>query len=830
MDDEVVDRLDPELRMRHASTLESNDQFRLPYILEVRPTVEFKYEAGKNKLVNLRLDSESGPLIKFTVPNDVLGADGYDTLGEFAGRQEHLLRLAGWVDVESRITVGCAGALISYLQRRRAAGYLPGDESAHSFFQISTVKMFSLKGFMFVNNDTLQSLQIIQTESHPNYQNQGPSAYGSKEGLSVYGLFHHLARTPQGKQLLRQYFLRPSVSLVTISERLDAVSVFVRPDNASLLEDLVKDMKVIKNMRTVLLSLQKGVSASQGGIATPAWLTLLRFAGAALTIRDLVQETNGAERLPLRNKILELFDTQTLARVGYEIRETVDLEETAVQHRVVVKPNVDDDLDRMKREWDGLEDLLSQVSRAMEPRVPPTLRATLNVIYFPQVGFMLAVRKDEDDETDSFQSEGAIEGWEQIFTTESAKYYKSDEMQELDEKYGDMWTEICEKEIEILHDLAQKVLQHAELLTAVSDLCGELDCILALAQGAKQYRLARPGMTRENIIRIEGGRHILQELTVGTFIANDTLLVGGPNSEESTEEESELPSYAQTQTETASDAPEGPSMLIMTGPNYSGKSVYLKQVALIVYMAHIGCFVPAERARIGITDKILTRISTRESVSRVQSAFMIDVQQISLGLSLSTHRSLLIIDEFGKGTEADDGAGLACGVLEYLLGLNENCPKVLAATHFHEIFESGFLPPRPSLAFGFMEVHVEPNPVEVSRQITYLYQFHEGRSMSSFGTICASMNGIAPEIVDRAEELLVLTARGEDLVAACTVMPEVEGAELEEAEQIARDFLAADISDDPRRLLDEILTVSTTTDSRSKVTAGGQSVSRGTMS
>jgi DNA mismatch repair protein MSH5 len=124
-------------------------------------------------------------------------------------------------------------------------------------------------------------------------------------------------------------------------------------------------------------------------------------------------------------------------------------------------------------------------------------------------------------------------------------------------------------------------------------------------------------------------------------------------------------------------------MLIMTGPNYSGKSVYLKQVAVIVYMAHVGSFVPAESARIGITDKILSRVATRESVSRIQSAFMIDLQQVSLALSLATQRSLLIIDEFGKGTDSSDGAGLACAVFKHLLSLGTERPKVLGATHFH---------------------------------------------------------------------------------------------------------------------------------------------------
>lgn len=168
-----------------------------------------------------------------------------------------------------------------------------------------------------------------------------------------------------------------------------------------------------------------------------------------------------------------------------------------------------------------------------------------------------------------------------------------------------------------------------------------------------------------------------------SFVPNDVFLVGGPGGDETNGQES-------LETVTASDlarhpiAPESSaSMLVLTGPNYSGKSVYLKQAALIVFMAHVGSFVPAESARIGLTDKILSRVITRETVSRVQSAFMIDLQQISLALSLATRRSLLIIDEFGKGTESSDGAGLACAVMEHLLGLGSERPKVIGATHFH---------------------------------------------------------------------------------------------------------------------------------------------------
>ncbi len=159
-------------------------------------------------------------------------------------------------------------------------------------------------------------------------------------------------------------------------------------------------------------------------------------------------------------------------------------------------------------------------------------------------------------------------------------------------------------------------------------------------------------------------RHPLQELTVPSYIANDTILVGGPGGNQSSQRSQrnhDLP-MAVSQPESVVADVEGPSMLMMTGPNYSGKSVYLKQIALIVYMAHVGCFVPAEKAVIGLTDKILTRVTTRETVSKNQSAFMIDLQQVAFAISLATYRSLVIIDEFGKGTESSGMFGIDIGL------------------------------------------------------------------------------------------------------------------------------------------------------------------------
>lgn len=283
-------------------------------------------------------------------------------------------------------------------------------------------------------------------------------------------------------------------------------------------------------------------------------------------------------------------------------------------------------------------------------------------------------------------------------------------------------------------------------------------------------------------------RHPLYELTVPSFVANDVYLRSGDSGGSAHVE--------------LTDVERDPHMLVLTGPNYSGKSVFLKQAALLVYLAHLGSCVPALRATIGITDKILTRVTTQESVSRSQSAFMLDLEQVAFALSLATPQSLILFDEFGKGTDSNDGAGLACGAMQHLIGLGSESPRALLATHFHEIFENGFIEESEGVKFAHMEVRVNMSEGEMSaqEQITYLYNLRPGRSNSSFGTVCASLSGIDREIVHRAEELILMAARGEDLVAACASLTDAETESLREAEHVARCLLDTDLpeDDDPR--------------------------------
>lgn len=203
--------------------------------------------------------------------------------------------------------IGCAGAVLSDVQRRKAAEYLPNDPDVRFAFRVRSIEMFALSSSMFVNTDALASLQILNSEHHPNHVNQAPdkSKSEAKEGLSVYGLFHVLTHTEQGKAKLRQLFLRPSVDLDLIHERQRTISMFLRLENYAAVDQICKLLRRIKNMKSCLLLIKKGVGVS-GSRATAdrsTWATLQAFSAYAIELREVISKLVGADSVSITSAV-----------------------------------------------------------------------------------------------------------------------------------------------------------------------------------------------------------------------------------------------------------------------------------------------------------------------------------------------------------------------------------------------------------------------------------------------------------------------------------------------------------------------------------------------
>ncbi|KAI1365065.1 putative MSH5 protein [Xylaria arbuscula] len=780
-----------ELLAKGSQDVNGNQELPGAYILRNINSTDFRYETGKNKLADLHISMNGSQSMTYAtiVDNNVLEDQGRGS------RQGQLMRLATIINLDSQISIGCAGAVLSDIQRRRTIQYLPNDPDALAAFGVRSVQMFSLFNSMFVNADTLVSLQIMQSEYHPNSHQRGPTGAtsGAKESLSVYGLFSHLAVTSQGKLKLRRMFLQPSTDLDLIRERQWTISFFLRPGNIDALYSIRKDLRKIKDMKAIVMLLRKGIDSigRKITVANSVWAMLQKFAAYSLQLRESLRALPNAETVNVVKKAIQIIDPFHIRQVGELITQTIDLEQSVERGRIAVKQGIDADLDERKRTYDGMESFLANVIMRLQGTVPEWARQYVkNCIFFPQLGFLTVVSINPQTGKGNYDGEGLDDAWACMFIADGSAYYKNRRMKELDEELGDLYCMIIDREIEIIHQLAVTVLGRETAIIEASEVLGELDSLLALATLCGQNEWTAPEMTTSNTIHIQGGRHPLQELVTPSFIPNDCSLAGGTGDDRH-EHGDTLPF------EVVENSLEAPSTVVITGPNHSGKSVYLKQIAIIVYLAHIGCFVPAERAQIGLTDRILTRISTRESVARSESAFAIDLRQVAFTMNFATRRSLIIIDEFGKGTNSHDGAGLMTAAISHFTSLGNERPKLLVATHFHEIFDSEFLVECAELVFAHMKIHIDLDTPTTEDQVTYLYQFALGRSISSFGSRCAALNGVNQTIVDRAESIILHMVRHEDLEIACSKLSDDETRKLEEAEDVARAFLEEDFVHPP---------------------------------
>ncbi|KAL7964901.1 muts domain V domain-containing protein [Trichoderma sp. SZMC 28014] len=601
-----------------------------------------------------------------------------------------LVRRSSSIDLENVTSLGCASAILIYLHRRRSVVSPSGDSSTEYMFGVRSVTLFNFADYVFISEESKLSLQVISHESYPNRpaSNVDSKSSAEKENLSVYGLFHPLASTPQGRTRLRHMFLRPVSNLDILSYRQRAIGLLLHHGNEEARKRAVATLRKMGNVTHAIAHLQKGIGSSS---AHKAFMSL--------------------------------------ALIGDMISRVINFDEAKSQKYCSVRLGVDPELDALKREYDGLSSFTKAVVKHVAEDLPAWARQHIRCAFFPQLGFLTAVKQESQLANDIFNGESGIDNsWREYFTHKGMTYYKNRHMEDLDRHHGDVHSKINDKEIEVMQKLATDVIVHKKALLEAADSCGEFDALLALAIGAAKYKWHPPKMTNTNVIRIKGGRHPLQELLVPSFVPNDCFIG----------EESMTHGRA-TQA------------LVLTGPNQSGKSVYIKQVAIIVYLAHIGSYVPAEEAEIGTVDKILTRLPSQESVSRVGSAFALDLKQVIQAMKYSTSRSLVLMDEFGNGTAADGGAGMFTAMLDHFLSPATPTPKLVVATHFHEVFSNGYLNNHSELSLMHMDVRADMDATNAEDKVTYLFQLTDGYSLTGLGNQCAVLNGIPQEITDRAE-------------------------------------------------------------------------------
>ncbi|KAF8073753.1 DNA mismatch repair protein MutS [Lyophyllum atratum] len=807
-------------------------------VFQIRPHKDFTPSKGRDRLLSLRLLSDlpqedlSSDSNSFNVGSNSRNAyDFMRTRRDASGdpttkRWNALIRLSNFASIESSpLCMASIGALLDHIIRERAINDL--DDNGIGGLDVREIEVLSLQvasdQVLQINSDALFSLQIFENESHTSIHSDK-----TKEGLSLFGTLN-TTQTSLGRSLLRTWLLRPSLSLTVINQRHDAVECFLRSENIMVANVMHGHLKGIKNVPRIL-----GIMRT-GRAKVSDWQGLVKFTFHSAMLRDTSIELHKAANVDVVEKLLSVLDIANFKEIGRKINETIDWEESANAARVCVRSHIDEELDNRKHVYHGIDSVLSKVAEQICENVPRDYAASLNVVYFPQLGFLICVPMLEEWQTE--KGIQVIEGWSFQVSFSAHVYFKSQEMHDMDIHIGDLHSSIVDREIEIVQALLDEILVYDTAIGQACHVCAELDCLLSFAEASRMYDYHRPHMVEDNVIDINQGRHPLQEQILDTFVPNDARLAGGagvgaafrgPYSDDSTEGEWN-------------------GVLLCTGANACGKSVYLKQVRLfLLVQGRRFTFVPAESATLGIVDKIFTRISTRESVSRVQSAFMIDLNQVSLALRNCTARSLVLLDEFGKGTLSTgsyfashlafsglrsfctDGAGLFCGVLKHLLARGADCPKVLAATHFHDVFRTDLLDPHHSpIAFCHMQVmftasdgsllqghdldsssadndinmetdtteeHHAVRRVGVGEKITYLYRVAEGLSLDSHAAKCAEIFGVPARLMQRAQYVSHLLSAHELGRLLDEAMTEKERVDLEDAEVVCRRFLAWDLS------------------------------------
>lgn len=502
--------------------------------------------------------------------------------------------------------------------------------------------------------------------------------------------------SPMGSRLLRRWILFPLKDVKPIQERQDVVEYFFRhPEVKELLDEQLEQIG----------DLERIISKVAVGRVTPREVVQLKIALQAL---EPIKEACMASNEPSLCRIGEQLNVCALIRDRID-REIQPDPPSLVNKGGVIAKGVNEELDELRSiAYSGKDYLLQVQQRESEKTGIPSLKIAFNNVF----GYYIEVRNAHKDKVPA--------DWIRKQTLVNAERYITEELKEYEEKILGAEEKILSLESRLFNELVLCLTEYIPPIQCNANLIGRLDCLLSFAKAAESNKYIRPLVDESDVIDIKGGRHpvIEKQLPLGeTYVANDVYL----------DEDKQ-------------------QIIIITGPNMAGKSALLRQTALITLLAQIGCFVPAESARIGIVDKIFTRVGASDNISVGESTFMVEMNEAADILNNMTSHSLVLFDELGRGTSTYDGISIAWAIVEYIHEHPYAHAKTLFATHYHELNEMERSFPR----IKNFNVSVK----EVGNKVIFLRKLVPGGSEHSFGIHVAKMAGMPKCIVNRADEIL----------------------------------------------------------------------------
>ncbi len=515
------------------------------------------------------------------------------------------------------------------------------------------------------------------------------------EGKSLLSVIDRTV-SPMGARLLRRWILFPLKDVKAINDRLDVVEYFFRHLDAR---------EALKISLEHVGDLERLISKVAVGRITPREIVQMRNALSA--IEPIKALCLSAELDALRSIGEQLDPCQHIRdRIANEI---VDDAPVAINRGTVIKPNVDAELDELREmAFQGKDYLMKIQARESEATGIPSLKIGYNNVF----GYYIEVTNTH--------KEKVPHEWIRKQTLVNAERYITQELKEYEEKILGAQDRISIIETRLYNALVESLAQYISAIQLDASLIARLDCLSAFTCAAIENRYNRPMINESLSIEIVEGRHpvIEKELPAGEpYIANSVSLSNN-----------------------------GTQIMMITGPNMSGKSALLRQTALNVLMAQIGCFVAADSARIGIVDKIFTRVGASDNISLGESTFMVEMIEAASILNNLSERSLVLFDELGRGTSTYDGISIAWAIVEHIHEYGNIHPKTLFATHYHELNEMEKSFPRI--------VNYNISVKEINNKVVFLRKLVRGGSEHSFGIHVAKLAGMPPSIVCRADEVL----------------------------------------------------------------------------